>query len=151
MAISILSENEAWSEGAKLWVVGELASSKWARRVDWYLGFQILRATSHKTRDLSPELQETLKSLELSSPDTQVNEKTPLMVGSAQLLPNEITVQIPNAASPAEWIERCQKLWQNLNKPSMRVFLPRDFSEKEFAAAWKRRADLDHSLSVVVE
>jgi hypothetical protein len=146
----------ALSPGAQLWFVPPLEASHWAKRIDWYLGFQIRRAGPHQPANFSPELHNLVETLEVDVPMMRLAKEAPLMIASETLLPNHQTVVVPLAATGvsdestafAQWTLACHRIWQGLGQPLVRVFLPDRLSAQAFAAKWPQKDALD-DLQVV--
>lgn len=159
MANQSLDALSALASGVDLWVVPDLDHSKWARRIDWYLNFQIVRARPHVLPRLSSKLNEILASAEFTAPEVSVSPSAPLLVASQDLLPNRATVVVPwseGENSQREWVRRCHALWRDLSKPyapnglSARFFLPGQLSSDAFLKAWPKE-DSSASVQVVAE
>lgn len=125
MSVRTLDLLQAFSPGADLWIVGNLDHSTWARKIDWYLHFQLLRAETHQAPQLSKELKTILEQWDFQAPHLQMDEKRdPLMVASRDFLPNKLTLQVPEQDKERAWIETCSELWRKLGRPATRIFVP---------------------------
>ena len=82
MAIRSLDPKTSLASGCDLWIVTEAARSKWARKIDWYLNFQILRASLHESKTISPELQAVMEKWDFEAPDVGAGSEAPLMIAS---------------------------------------------------------------------
>ncbi|MCM2282323.1 MAG: hypothetical protein NDI61_10825 [Bdellovibrionaceae bacterium] len=163
-----LATEEALLAGADLWVMADLASSAWTQKIDWYLNFQILRSSTHRTMQSSPELKQVLAHWEVELPvepnrKTDTAETAPLMIASSERLPNHAVVMIPLATSaesaestdsaPSDpsaskrWVARVHDTWRGLDEPKLRVFLPKGMTAEQFARSWSGRKDaIEHAL-----
>ena len=137
MSLKALTKAKAFDAGSELWIVPEPEHSPLAQRVDWYLNFQLARARYHKTRDLSPELKNTL--IQQEWPEFQYGQEAeaPLMVAAQGYFPTQMVVQVPVKRTFKSWIKGIHKTWENLDHPSMRVFLPEGRTVEDFKADWE--------------
>lgn len=133
MATEQLIGNLAYAEGSQLWVVPDKSSSHWARTLDWYLNFQISKASVFKRSEMSDDLQEIIREEEVESIEIPSQEGKPLLIASPKHLPNLMTVVLSyEEAQEDEWLSAIEKAWLELGKPSLRVFLPKSFSQETF-------------------
>lgn len=142
------NEEEALLPGAELWVVPDLNQSTWTQKIDWYLNFQILRSTQHRVAEPPPEMKSVIGDWELDPPKIELHKTSPLMIASAQLLPNHAVVVIPMSEQNQNWPESVHSVWAKLDKPSLRVFLPKSVTASNFVKAWPQseRETLNHAL-----
>lgn len=137
MSLESLDEFKALSPGCDVWIVATPATSKWARKIDWYLGFQIMKATTRVPRRISDDLKSILISEELDElPESSIDHRSSLMVASSRYLPVRQTIVVPYSGNLADWSEKCHHIWQNLTFPRLRVFLPDSVALKPFMASW---------------
>lgn len=108
------SNDQALQAGADLWVLPDLEQSEWARKIDWYLNFQLARASTHSTLKHSDELSAVVQKWEFDPPDVEVANQLPLMVASSDLLPNHSTVLLPLGGDVKSWTKRIFDLWRKL-------------------------------------
>ena len=147
MSLTTLTKAKAFDAGSELWIVPEPEHSALARRVDWYLNFQLARARYHKTRDLSPELKNTL--IQEEWPEFQYGDKgAPLMVAAQGYFPTQMVVQVPVQKTFKSWINGIKTTWKNLEQPTMRVFLPEGKTAEDFKADWDEAIE-PHDLTLV--
>jgi hypothetical protein len=120
-----LNENEAFGPGANLWIVGDLAQSAWSRKLDWYLNLLILKAEPHRPLVVSPQIRTILQDQELESLDRplNLNATAPLMVATPGYVPAEQVVVLYETQATA-WIQSGRRVWDNLGRPAVRLFLP---------------------------
>lgn len=142
----------ALSPGAQLWFVPPLEASRWSKRIDWYLGFQIRRAGPHQPANFSPELHGLVESLEVDVPMMRLSKDAPLMIASEMLLPNHQTVVVPlvsgEETAMGQWAVSCHRIWLGLGQPMVRIFLPEKMTPQAFAAKWPQKEALER-LEVV--
>lgn len=137
MAIQKLSQAGAFGSGSELWVLPQIEISQWARKIDWYLNFQISRAKSHTPRKPDPELSEILGENEISFVKYARDEQNrPLLVASHSHLPNQMTLEVPYKSEAKGWVEIVHRNWDQLKRPNLRVFLPPNLESDEFIKAW---------------
>jgi len=128
---------EALAPGAELWIVTDLERSSWTQRLDWYLGFQILRSKGHQPAKLSERLQEILQTWDLPEWQSKDQSQNPLLISSAMLLPNHGVMLVPFESSDSRaWAVRVFDLWTKMDQPSLRVFLPIGLSAASFVKSW---------------
>lgn len=145
----------ALAPGAQLWLIPSLEVSAWARRIDWYLGFQIQRSGPHESVKLTEELKTVIENFEVDVPmvsqaSVQASA-SPLMIASETLLPNHQTVLIP-AQDDADWVRGCHKVWSGLGQPLARIFLPKGMPVEKFTKLWPAgHAELVSDLEVVAD
>jgi hypothetical protein len=126
----------ALSSGCDLWIVADPSQSRWTRKIDWYLNFQLQRAQTHRSPGKSAELDRLLGSLELEAPIFELKSLAPLMVASSRLLPNRQTVLVPMPDDLDDWVKRCHELWKSMSCPTTRVFLPESVQPEAFCSRW---------------
>lgn len=138
MAISVLSQASAFNPGSDLWIVPHLEKSQWTTRLDWYLNFQICKASRHRTAQTPLFVNEVVKEAELEKFYRPVANSAPLMIASEQLLPNKWVVVLPWADDMSAWGKDVFQIWQGLKEPSLRVFLPPGQSAGGFQQSWQK-------------
>ncbi len=136
MSWSELAPEQALSEGSTLWIVGELNNSAWAQKINWYLNFQLRRAKFHQTREIPRELVAVLQTWEVDAPDLKLDPSASLLVESSKLLPNQVTVQLFNRTFDS-WVDEAMRIWNDLQRPSVRVFLPSEKASSQLTSRWK--------------
>lgn len=145
--MNVLSATEAFSEGSELWIIPDRRNSFWARRIDWHLQFLISRSMIHESPQISPELKRIVTDNEIDNEIGDISKSAPLLIFSVDLLPNRETVHLPFGNNFKTWIDRAATVWQNLKKPSVRIFLPRAQDVDEFNKIWPEFT----GVSVVVD
>ena len=145
-----LGTHEALTMGSDLWLISDLSRSAWARKIDWYLNFQLSRAAHHARREISTELASTAESWEFDPPVIESRATAPLLVASSKFLPNKMTVQV--AGQGAAWVKAAAATVASLRSRSIRLFLPTDLSLQEFSKAWGGLdTDSGHRFTVVLD
>lgn len=135
MPIQKLAKAGAMGLGSELWVVPNPEASAWARKIDWYLNFQIAKAHQHRFPDLAPELIKVLQENEISWMKDFVQNQT-LMVATQSRLPAQQVVRIPFLNDKTEWMNRARRVWEDLGRPRLRLFLPSEIGEAEVLQLW---------------
>ncbi|MGE0763717.1 MAG: hypothetical protein AB7N80_10605 [Bdellovibrionales bacterium] len=136
MALQKLSDPMAFAMGAELWVLPGGEHSHWSRKIDWYLNFQALRASTHQAPALDPGLIRLLQEESLAQPTTQANPGAPLMISTAHRLPARATVQLPFNGKLKPWLKQIADIWHQMGHPATRIFLPTGESFNDCMTAW---------------
>ncbi len=138
MNFKVVEESSALAPGCELWVVADLAKSRWARRIDWALNLQIMKAGRHETARPSDELKRILQEWDEESlfavPTTDIS---PLLIASRAYVPAAKTVVVGFEGDATTWVSHCARVWNNLGQPKIRVFLPDQVNQNTFEKAWK--------------
>jgi hypothetical protein len=147
--MNIVDSLFALSTGCDLWMISQLDRSSWARRIDTYLNFQLLRSELHQTPGISPALRHVCEKSAYDAPEFSIGQAAPLMVASGELLPNVSTIQIRlQTGQEQSWVVQISRVWEKLNRPSTRIFLPEGMSADTFLKAWPLDKN-DSSLHLV--
>lgn len=136
MALSVLSQASAFNPGSDLWIVPDLEKSPWTAKMDWYLNFQICKASRHNSPKITSYISDVLRKTELNLRGPFISSG-PLMVSSAPLLPNKWVVVLPWSDDLSAWSSQIHEIWSRLKEPSLRVFLPPGQSTGSFQLAWQ--------------
>jgi hypothetical protein len=136
MALKTLSKEEAFKEGSELWIIPDRKNSIWARRIDWHLQFLISRSMIHVSPQISLDLNDIVRANEIDLQVPEISKNAPLLIFSVDLLPNRQTIHLPYSSNLKVWLERAYELWENLKKPSVRIFLPKAQAAEEFDDLW---------------
>ncbi len=135
MVTGLTQEGSALSSGSDLWVVADLEHSQWTAKIDWYLNFQIVKASRYKTPALSEFLIDTLEKTGLTAPQVQADDG-PLLIQSEFLLPNKWVLVLPYKSDIKEWTTEISKVWEGLQKPSVRIFMPTGQTSSPQSQGW---------------
>lgn len=130
-----LSQASALNPGSDLWVVADFDSSKWTAKLDWYLNFQILKASRRKAPELSPFLKEVMDQTGLQI-SQEARPQGPLLIHSEFHLPNRWVLVAPFNSDLKDWIKTVASVWTQLQQPSIRIFLPAGQNASHMAQAW---------------
>ena len=72
-----------------------------------------------------------------------------LLIGSSGKLPNRQTVELRQSSSFEEWVAKAHDVWVGLQKPSLRFFLPSEFSTDGLMGFWPEPELQGHSIGAV--
>lgn len=122
-----------YTEGSDFWVVADKKVSSWTLKLDWYVNFLMAKTDKVERHELSSNLKKILEEEELEFPKIAISKNPNLYIATKNLLPCLGLLVIPNSSLETKnWLEEIKRKWENLNKPSLRVFLPKGFDAKEF-------------------
>ncbi|MCB0391677.1 MAG: hypothetical protein KDD58_10305 [Bdellovibrionales bacterium] len=131
----------ALGPGAKLWITPGGEATEWNKKLDWYLNFQITRASHHIPKTLNKDFLNKIKSYNMSfesfSPKSDL-----LMISCEERLPTKMLVIIPFKEDIILWVNEIHQLWLKLLKPSIRIFLPQNFPISDFSNIWPDRTSI---------
>lgn len=116
----VLNHRNAFMPGANLWIISDINTSRWTKKINWYLNFQIYKFK--KVKELSEDQLISLKETGFEFNNIKSDNKS-LLIFSEKLLTNEKTLLI-EFNDIISWIGLAKKYWENLNKPSLRFFAP---------------------------
>lgn len=137
MSISVLSQASAFNPGSDLWIAPDLEKSPWTAKLDWYLNFQVCKASRHQRPPLPSYLQAVLSETEMETAPALSSQEQPLMIASEKLLPNKWVVLVPWNGDVTAWTHEIFKVWKNLNQPTLRIFMPPGQSAGGLQIAWQ--------------
>lgn len=149
MALKKLVNPSAFGAGADLWIIPDPNSSPWSRKIDWYLNLQILRAQNHQTTELPSKIQEILIENEIQWVSPRAPENCALLVNGRDHLPTRSVLCIYGELKPKEWIQKGVEIWEKLNQPTVRAFLPESFDDALIDKFWPKnhRAGISYVLA----
>lgn len=132
--VQTLSSTAAFGSGFDLWILPEVSHSPWARKLDWYLNLQILRAHNFSKKSLNPELQAIIQENELKlATDIRPSKAGPLMIATSQRLPMRQVVEVPMLEDLNAWLSQALGIWRDLGYPSLKIFLPKGLNMESLA------------------
>lgn len=137
MALSVLSQASALNPGSDLWIVPDLEKSQWTAKLDWYLNFQLAKASRHRTPQVPEFIGAVVTETQLDSPYIPSAAPRPLMIASENLLPNKWVIVLPWQEDLAQWTSEIVKIWSDLKHPSLRIFLPPGQSTGSLQLQWQ--------------
>ncbi len=150
MTIEELNDDLIYQDGSQLWVIPDKSSSNWAQKLDWYLNFQISKADSFKRPEISEPLRAILIEEEVEPTVIPAQEGQPLLIASPRHLPNLMTIVLSYHQQDEDlWLSSLEKTWIELGKPSLRVFLPKNFSLSKFSEFSK--SNLSGNITFIVD
>lgn len=139
MNLQTRDESSAFAPGCDVWIVSEPESSIWTRKIDWYLNFQIMKASLHVMPSVSAQLRSISAANEFELDEGATQSRTaPLMIASSRLVPAAKTVVVRFGGDLSAWVSSCHKVWQSLQAPRTRIFLPDGVGSERFSAAWPK-------------
>lgn len=151
MRLQPLSSTMAFSSGSDLWILPSPDVCFWARKIDWYLNFQLARAENHRPPQWTPGLIEILKEEGLEPPSTESWGEAPLLIASRHRLPTSQAVELPYNGRIKDWMEAAEKIWRDLGRPSLRLFLPQNVQINQAEAHWHDGKTGNRPITVVSE
>jgi hypothetical protein len=140
MAHIVLSHSSAFNPSSDLWIVSE--GSKWAKKLDWYLNFQIVKSSRHTSREIGTELNQYLEAAGLDYAPN-FTSASHLLISSQHLLPNKWVLVLPDPSNWNAWVKDLHSTWLKINKPTLRVFLPAGKTAADFTPVWQSQSDYD--------
>ncbi|MNJ98423.1 hypothetical protein D3C87_161890 [compost metagenome] len=149
MAVSVLSQASALNPGSDLWILPALNESLWTSKLDWYLNFQVCKASRHQTPRVDSYVTEVLRETEQGSYHFQRLPNAPLMIASEGLLPNKWVILVPLKSDLEEWTAEIHNIWSGLKHPTLRVFLPPRQSAGHFQNFWQKHSDFQEFTVVL--
>ncbi len=150
MALIVLSVNQSYNPGAELWVVPDFDRSRIATRLDWYNNFLAGKMARKDFRKMDAPLLDTLQQTELPKFDYEIQENDTILIPTQNKFPNRWTAFVPFDGELAVWCAKINKLYLDLKNPTMRIFLPTNFSLSEFTETWRLISSVE-DLSIVLE
>ena len=103
-----LSPSKALSSGASLWILPPPHQYPFSKKIDTYLQFVFRRL-----------------------PEDKKSQK--ILLESSAHLPCQHILFLPNSS---QWIQEALDHWKNLQKPTLRIFLPNNMNEKDLTDHW---------------
>jgi hypothetical protein len=155
MSVHILNRAQSFGPGSDVWFVAsrkstptgtEKVDSPIINRVDWYLNFQLTRAHLRAPQSLASELKSILNENQLpdfSSPDAM---QSPLMIIAQEQFPTKVVLDVLLTTQKSDWAQSLCTVWEKLNKPSVRVFLPPEMTPDEFQSLWPKQHEAEITL-----
>ncbi len=122
--ITTLSQASALNPGAELWVTTDLEKSKWTAKIDWYLNFQIVKASRHQPPPLSEFLIKIIEKTNVEVQKMKPVTSASLLIYSQALLPNKWVAVVSYHDNLKEWMKNIYQVREQLQNPSLRIFLP---------------------------
>jgi hypothetical protein len=135
----------ALDPGHNLWVIAYDPSSSWYQRLNWLTNFRLTANEIHVRPKMHPWLLKILETCEIQSPEIPLAD--PLLVPVAQWLPAEWLVMIPfHKEQDSHFVKQLQQIWEQLQKPSLRLFVPRSFASESWPPPGTEHWPSDMSL-----
>lgn len=145
---SIVEQTKALDEGHTLWMIPYDPNSPWYQRLNWLSNFRLTANEIHTRPKMHPWLIKILETCEITPPEIPLAE--PLLIPIAQWFPAEWLIMLPYSSSDAsKYLEKAKSVWQQFNKPSLRLFLPGNLSFQEWDSNWSHQWP-DENISIVL-
>jgi hypothetical protein len=125
--------------GCPLWFTAQPTVSQLARKLDWYLNFQIMKSECRKPQSITAELVKIENEWGIERADLSVGAQAAVLIPSHAYFPNKQTVILQFDGDGKGWAEAVQKTALGLREARIRVFLPDDLSSEEFKESWPRK------------
>ncbi|MBX7231159.1 MAG: hypothetical protein K1X29_03635 [Bdellovibrionales bacterium] len=151
MSVHKLVEAVAFSGMTQLWVIPDPQNSGWARLIDWYVNFQMIRAQNHQKPQFSGELLHMLDELGLLHPTTEDFSHRPLLLDSSLRLPVQQLISLPFTSDLKSWLENCAEIIKKLNVSSFRIFLPQGITYQQVEKYGSSLWSVESQVGVVVD
>ncbi len=146
MGLEALSPDQAWSEGADLWVFANEPSA-FLSRADWLLNFQISTSRMHKSPSLRPEALQIIEQTGLALQTNFLAAEKKLLISTRQFVPAKWVLVID--CNPQEWITEIHTTWKSLARPSVRAFMPKTLDSAQFQKSWNKLSNEECSISMI--
>ena len=116
----ILPRPNALSKGSALWIT-QNPKTPLSRQLDWLTLFK-----------------------------ARISTKAPLLIESSPHLPCSHICFLPFKNNPIQWLQQARSCWSNLNKPSLKIFLPNSLSQTELTQHWPYEP-LPYTIKLVMD
>ncbi len=123
METNYLNHNNALSTYADLWIIPDFSISKWAKQIDYYLNFLILRSQKKSKSEFDPKLKTILANEKITASFDSVNSHLPLMVAAQKELPAKQIVYLGNLLESDKYLEEVKNVISGLKAQSVKIFL----------------------------
>lgn len=150
MAVIVLSSNQALNSGADLWIIPDFSNSVMAIQLDWYNNFLIGKTLRKNKYLIDSKLNTILEETELPRYENLPSPDDVIMISSSKPFPNRWTVMVGYEQDSTLWCQKIFKLYLDLKKPSLRIFLPSNLGMNQFVESW-RLFSSEEDLSIVLE
>lgn len=171
--MQVLHISNALSLGSQLWVVPALTESFWARKIDWYLNFQIYKAKDFSQNDIRPlkvkkksvvQIPNETKSLNGISNESNSFALDAKVILNPNILPCEGVLSIScyqsGSHSPCDennhkaclmecWGKKIATYWLSQKKPSLKIFLPKGINPQFFIETTEKYFSEPYDIGVV--
>lgn len=137
MALLKLYKAKAFEPGHELWISSGRPDCLLTKDINWYSNFLMSRSLKHQMPELGQDLDQLLKQYQLEILKPQALEQPNYLLETSKYLPNKY-VLVNNFKNLDSWIKESLKVWEQLQKPSLRFFLPPEISNDEFEKHWPK-------------
>lgn len=149
MSQNVLSQASALNPGSDLWILPASGQSHWTEKLDWYLNFQICKASRHVAPQVGGFITEVLTETEIPALEIKAGRQAPLMIASASLLPNKWVVILPITSNFDAWVAEIARVWKDLGSPTFRAFLPPGQSAGRLLELWHKHHNFEQFTVVL--
>lgn len=153
MKWQILYRSQAFGPGSQLWFIAGSNRSKEntkhptiTSKIDWYLNFQLTRARKHKPYTFSNTLKSIINENNLPTFTIEHSDPNPLMIIAKEQFPTTAVIEVPLSENTKKWPKSIHEIWQKLEEPSLRVFLPQEISAEEFKTVWPKSSPVEMTI-----
>jgi hypothetical protein len=130
----ILSKHQALLEGSKLWIIPDDAHSPANDRINWLINFQLSKANLHLTPQLSPWIKQCTEECGIET--LLLPKNNTILIPVKNSLPTEWLCLLPFEIKMKDWVDSAHKVWMHMNRPPLRVFLPRGAKKEDWQNFW---------------
>ena len=134
MSLKVLYKSGALGAGADIWILPSFDQTNWTKIINWCLNFQLSKSKTFQPKPPPPDFQELVAG-KFSLKDYRAKPLAPLFICSSEFFPNQLVIKL--AFKDEEfWIYRAYNIWRQLQRPTVRFFLPRTLAETDFESLW---------------
>lgn len=135
--LSRMDHSRAFDRGDSLWIIPHDSSSYWYQRLNWLTNFKLTANELHSRPKLDPWLLKLLDTCDIKAPEIPIAD--PLLVPVAQWLPADWLIILPySSPNDSQFVQKIKEVWEQFQRPAMRVFVPKDISSKNLESLWIR-------------
>lgn len=136
MAVQNLYKSKAFEPGSELWISPQADHSELTKDLNWYSNFLLSKMLKHKSPDLSENLIKRLQENHLEVLLKKVETKDTYLASTSKYFPNKMLLMKNYNENLQDWLKTCHESWIQLQKPSVRFFMPKDTTKDDFNKYW---------------
>jgi hypothetical protein len=130
-------------------VVAATPESRCYQRLNWLTNFSLSANEVHSQPKMNPWLLKILETCEIEVP--KIKSAEPLLIPISQWLPADWLITVPyRAQNSGEFFKNIQNVWEQFQKPSLRIFLPPEVSIQDWEAWWNKQ-NLSTDVAIVCD